>query len=99
MLLLVLLLPRLPSLVLSCSSSAAEFSAVTPAGGVGAAAAAVCVQAWAVMEGKEGDLSLARKLVLDGLRADPYHGALWTVYAIIERQDGSDGKARKVGQS
>ena len=48
------------------------------------------------MEGKEGDLSLARKLVLDGLRADPYHGALWTVYAIIERQDGSDGKARKV---
>ena len=51
------------------------------------------------MEGKEGDLALARKLVLDGLRADPYHGALWTVYAIIERQDGSDGKARKVNSA
>ena len=47
------------------------------------------------MEGKAGDLPLARQLVLDGLRADPYHGALWTVYAMIERQQGSDAKARK----
>lgn len=43
-----------------------------------------------------GDLARARELVLEGLRIDPYHGALWTVYAIIERQDGSDAKARKV---
>lgn len=43
-----------------------------------------------------GDLAKARELVLDGLRIDPYHGALWTVYAIIERQDGSHAKARKV---
>lgn len=48
------------------------------------------------MEAKAGDLSLARQLVVDGLRVDPYHGALWTVYAIIERQLGSEGKARKV---
>lgn len=53
-------------------------------------------QAWAVMEGRDGNLSHARKLVMDGLRVDPYHGALWTVYSTIERQDGSDGKARKV---
>ncbi len=53
-------------------------------------------QAWAVMEGMMGDLAKARELVLDGLRIDPYHGALWTVYAIIERQDGSHAKARKV---
>lgn len=43
-----------------------------------------------------GDLAKARELVLEGLRIDPHHGALWTVYAIIERQDGSDAKARKV---
>jgi len=53
-------------------------------------------QAWAVMEGMMGNLAKARELVLDGLRIDPYHGALWTVYAIIERQDGSHAKARKV---
>lgn len=56
----------------------------------------VVAQAWAVMEGREGNLSNARRLVMDGLRVDPYHGALWTVYSTIERQDGSDGKARKV---
>lgn len=54
------------------------------------------VKAWAVMEAKAGYLSLARQLVVDGLRVDPYHGALWTVYAIIERQLDSEGKARKV---
>ena len=43
-----------------------------------------------------GDLARARELVLEGLRIDPYHGALWTVYSIIERQDGSEAKARKV---
>lgn len=53
-------------------------------------------QAWAVMEGSMGDLARARELVLEGLRIDPYHGALWTVYSIIERQDGSEAKARKV---
>lgn len=48
------------------------------------------------MEGSMGDLPRARELVLAGLRRDPCHGALWTVYSIIERQDGSEGKARKV---
>lgn len=48
------------------------------------------------MEGMLGQLDRARELVLDGLRVDAYHGALWTVYAIIERQTGSDTKARKV---
>lgn len=50
-----------------------------------------------MMEGATmGDLARARELVLEGLRRDPHHGALWTVYAIIEHQDGSYAKARKV---
>lgn len=43
-----------------------------------------------------GDLKRARELVVEGLRLDPHHGALWTVYSIVERQGGSDVKARKV---
>ena len=56
------------------------------------------MQAWAVMEWREGNVDVARQLFETGSRADPHHLHIWQAWGVLEHREGNPNRAREMFQ-
>ena len=56
------------------------------------------LQAWAVMEWREGNVDTARQLLETGSRADPHHLHIWQAWGVLEHREGNLNRAREMFQ-